>query len=328
MRHQLLLIRLLALVALAVSAAQFADSLTAAGAFCSFEGDCEAVTTSVYGNPLGVPLPAIGVIGFATLFALSLSRGRAFDLVRPLAVVAGLVGVALLVIQFAVLRRVCPVCLVVDVCAVGLAVAVMVKKPEAAVPSRSGLVGWIAVALVAVIAPLAWSVSELPPPVPAEVMAHWRPGEVTVVVVTDFDCPSCQRADTVLKEVLARHPVRFVRIPTPLPFNPESRPAARAYLAAVRQGKGEEMAAALYESRSRSPKRCRELASQLGLNMAEYDRAVDSQETEIELNTNVAWATKAGTGVPLTWVQKQLLRGVPSAEALETALRRAKPFQP
>ena len=55
MRYQLFAIRSLALVALVVSAAQLADTLTAAGAFCPFEGDCEAVTTSAYGRPLGVP---------------------------------------------------------------------------------------------------------------------------------------------------------------------------------------------------------------------------------------------------------------------------------
>jgi uncharacterized membrane protein/predicted DsbA family dithiol-disulfide isomerase len=326
MRHQLFVIRLLTLVALAVSAAQFADTLTAAGAFCSFEGDCEAVTTSAYGKPLGVPLPAIGLVGFGILFGLSLARGSAFDLVRPLAVVAGLVGVALLVIQFAVLRRVCPLCLVVDACAVGLAVAVLVKKPEAVVPSRARLVGWVAAALGVVVVPLAWSVSELPPPTPAEVRAHWQPGTVTVVVVTDFDCPSCRQADAVLAEVLPRHPaVRLVRIPAPSPHHEQARPAARAYVAARHQGKGGEMAAALYAADSRAPKRCRELAAKLGLDMAEYDRVVATPGTDKELSANLEWAMQVGTGVPMIWVQRQRLRGVPTAAQLEAAIRRARP---
>src|SRR5437870_12606011 len=80
MRYQLLAVRVLSLVAVAVSAAQLADSLTKAGTFCPFEGDCEAVTASAYGNPLGVPLPVVGVFGFATLFALTLTRGRAVGL--------------------------------------------------------------------------------------------------------------------------------------------------------------------------------------------------------------------------------------------------------
>ena len=43
---------------------QLADHISEAGAFCEFGDTCDQVTTSAYGNPLGVPLPVVGLTGF------------------------------------------------------------------------------------------------------------------------------------------------------------------------------------------------------------------------------------------------------------------------
>ena len=50
-------------------------------------------------------------------------------LVQAFALAAGLVGVSLLVIQLAVLHKVCPLCLIVDLSAIGMATAAAGRLP-------------------------------------------------------------------------------------------------------------------------------------------------------------------------------------------------------
>src|SRR4051794_8833191 len=122
------LFRLFAVVALAASSASLADQTMNDATFCSFESGCEAVTSSVYGKPLGIPLPIFGLAGFAAILGLTLvNRDSAGRIARWLAIAGAAVGISLIVVQFAVLERLCPLCLVADVCAIGL--GVLAVKP-------------------------------------------------------------------------------------------------------------------------------------------------------------------------------------------------------
>jgi predicted DsbA family dithiol-disulfide isomerase len=161
-------------------------------------------------------------------------------------------------------------------------------------------------------------------PIPDQVREQWMPGRVTLVEVTDFDCPQCQRTDAILKRVLPRHQLRVIRLVAPMPAHENAWPAARAYLAAKRQSKGDEMADALFAAKSRSAKECRRIAADLGLDLDEFDRALSDPATGTELRATVEWAKNAGTGLPLIWIQDQFLQGVPTAEDLEAAIARAE----
>ncbi|HEV3440455.1 MAG TPA: vitamin K epoxide reductase family protein [Gemmata sp.] len=327
MRFRLLLVRFLILFALAVSAGQLADHISGAGAFCEFGDTCDQVTTSAYGKPLGVPLPAVGLIGFGLLFALTLVPTRwAVRLIRLLGVLAGAIGIGLLVIQFTILHKVCPLCLLVDSASIGVAVVAAIGLPEPLALSRFRLLGWILVAAITVLVPVCWTGVIMPDPVPDQVQKYWVVGEITIVDVTDFECPHCRQADAVLRDVLSRHKVRFVRLVAPMPLHENGPPAARAYIAARQLGKGEEMAAALYAADSRTSARCRELAAKLGLNLSEYDRVLDDSATDAEYHATVTWVRNSGSGLPLIWVQNQLISGVPTVERLEDAIRKAKPL--
>jgi uncharacterized membrane protein/protein-disulfide isomerase len=324
MQFLVIALRLVVLFALGTSAALLADQVSGAGAFCRAGGDCEDLAASEYGRPLGVPLSAVGVGGFAVLFVLTLLPGRrAWWAVRALALAAGAAGVALLVIQFAVLHRVCPLCVAVDVSGVVTAALALLAVPVP--PSRVGLLVWIVAGALAVVVPVCWSALQQPEPIPEEFKKYWVPGRVTVIEMTDFECPYCRKADAVLQEARARHDFHFVRLVVPLDRHEHAKPAARAYLAAVRQGKGEQMAAALYAAESRAADRCRLLAGELGLNLAEYDKAVEDPAIDAELYKNAAWSRKLGDTIPLTMVQDQLIRGVPKPEALDEAIRNARP---
>jgi protein-disulfide isomerase len=187
---------------------------------------------------------------------------------------------------------------------------------------------WFGVAIVMMSAPLLWAVwkREIPASqiaVPDEVKAFWVDGRITVVEVTDFDCPHCARADRVLKEALRDATnIHFVRLAAPMPNHANARPAARAYVAAQQQGKGDEMATALYAAESRSADACREIAERLGLTMADYDRVVADRNTDAKLDATIAWARRAGS-LPLICIQDRGFARVPTADEIRDALRAA-----
>ncbi len=273
MRLRLLLVRLLALFALAVCAGQLADQLTQAGAFCDFGDTCEQVTSSVYGKPFGIPLPVFGLVGFGLLFAFSLVPKRwAMQLVRVLALLGGAIGIGLLVIQFAVLHKVCTLCFLVDSTAIILALIATIGSLEPSTHSKFRLLAWIMAAPVVVFIPICWTAAMLPDSAPEEVQKLWVRGEITIVEVTDFECPHCQKTDAVLKEVLKHHNnIHVERMVAPMPSHEHGRDAARAFIAARKQGKGDEMAKELYVAGSRTKEKCREIAEKLGLNLDDYD---------------------------------------------------------
>ena len=321
-------LRLLALIGLGVSSALLADHLLGAGTFCKFDDPCATVAASPYGDVFGVPLAAVGVAGFALLLGLSLIPKRwAANAVRFAAVGAGLAGAALLVVQVAVLGQLCPYCVVVDGIAVLLAIVALVRRDSELRPRWPWVQGfaWTWAALAAGLGPLLWAVAHQPAVAPPEVRAHWVAGRVNVVQVTDFECPACKHAHAQLRDTLRRPGIHFVRIVVPMPFHENARAAGRAYLAAARQGKGEEMADALYTSPKPNPDACRVIAARLGLDLAAYDRAVEDPNVDAELTANAKWVRATDLGTPFFWVQDRLITGVPSADVLSAAINAARP---
>jgi uncharacterized membrane protein len=329
------IVRSVLLFSIVSSAAVLADDVFDTRPFCGFESDCQAVTGTEFGRPLGVPLSAVGLAGFVVLFTLTLFPGaRSFALVAPLAVAAGCVGIGLIGVQAFVLERFCPLCLLVDGTAAAAAVLALrgrVWREAGSNPSRRAQAGWAALALSAAGGPflLGWARGDPEePPVPPQVAAHWVEGAVALVEVTDFECPACRRAEPVLTEFRREHPeLRFVRLVAPIPTHANARPAGRAFLAARAQGRGEEMAVLLMAADSRAPDHCRQLAARLGLNLVEYDRAVSAPATDAELNETAAWVRTAGTGLPLVWVQGVRIQGIPTPELLARALNRVRSDQ-
>jgi uncharacterized membrane protein/predicted DsbA family dithiol-disulfide isomerase len=329
MRVPLFPLRCALLVALAGSAVSLADDSFHTRPFCGFDSGCDAVTGTVYGRPFGVPLAAVGLVGFGALFALTLfPAARAFALVGPGAVLAGLGGLGLIGIQAFVLGQLCPVCLCVDAAAVaaaGLAVRGRVWRGGGAEVSWPVRGAWLAGAAVAAGAPfgLGLLVVDPNPPPPDQVREHWVEGAVTMVELSDFDCPACQVAEPRIAAFRQKHPeVRFVRLVAPMPSHANALPAGRAYLAARAQGKGDEMATRLFAADTRTPERCRQIAAELGLDMTAYGRVVNDPATDAELNATLAWARDAAAKLPQVWIQEQGFPGAPSAGDLEAALAR------
>src|SRR5262245_65692262 len=107
--------RISCLVALAAAGAATAEHLQPARRFCPLAKACKAAAESALGSVMGIPTSVIGLLGFAGLLGATLLHPRrARKVARPMAAVAAVVALVLVVYQFVALESPCPLCLVAD----------------------------------------------------------------------------------------------------------------------------------------------------------------------------------------------------------------------
>ncbi len=109
---------------------------------------------------------------------------------------------------------------------------------------------------------------------------------VTVVEFVDMECPACRAAQPALDATLAAHgaQVRFVVKMYPIPMHPHAEAAARAALAAERQGKFREMEHAMLEGQQHlEPKDIEGYARKLGLDLARFRADVSSRDVAAKM---------------------------------------------
>ncbi|HEX6272576.1 MAG TPA: vitamin K epoxide reductase family protein, partial [Polyangiaceae bacterium] len=112
------LLRLALLLALAASAALTIDYLSTNPAFCAGAGGCRDVRRSGFSYLGPVPLPAFGLLAFASVLSLSLGSPALRRAANWLAVLGAVLGGALIVVQALVVRAFCWLCMVADVSAI------------------------------------------------------------------------------------------------------------------------------------------------------------------------------------------------------------------
>jgi protein-disulfide isomerase/uncharacterized membrane protein len=331
---RLLLIRLLALAALAVSAALLVDSFLPASRLCGWESSCREVVGSAFGRIAGVPLSAIGLVGFATLFGLSFASGRSVRRgFRVLALLGGVGGLVLIAIQACILQRFCPYCLAADGAALGIAVLAIGYRDSQPLPS-SALLERALWSGAAILVPLLGGLlvfdgtadSATAGPVPAEVSAHWVPGKVTIVECFDFECRHCRRMHGILVQVLREQGdrIRHVRIPVAKPEEPGARHAARAYRCAEKQGKGAEMAEALFRAGRLDAEVCAKIAGALGLSLPTYRADLADPALDEQMEADLKWLKAAAPeGLPAIWVQDRRFSGDQKPATLRRAMQAA-----
>ena len=104
---------------------------------------------------------------------------------------------------------------------------------------------------------------------------------VTIVSFIDLQCPYSARFYGPLQEALKAYPeqVRFILKNYPLDFHPQAVPAAKAALAALEQGKYYEMISLILENqRELSEAKYKELAQQLNLDMAQFEKDLKEKD--------------------------------------------------
>jgi len=190
-------------------------------------------------------------------------------------------------------------------------------------------------ALAFVGLPLAARADPAAPPVPRA--AAWpadlptdgdAAAPVTIVVASEFQCPFCARIAPTLRDVQARFPgkVRIAFAQFPLPFHREAEPAAKAALAAHRQGAFWPFHDALFAAQHRlGTDRYHEIAGELGLDQARFDADRAGAAVQASVARQQAALAAAGvTGTPTCFVNGARISGAqpvdPFVQAVEAAI--------
>jgi protein-disulfide isomerase len=149
---------------------------------------------------------------------------------------------------------------------------------------------------------------------------------VTIVEFSDFQCPYCQRATPVLKEIEARYPkdVRIVYRHLPLDsLHPRARPSAEAAACAADGNKFWEFHDQLFaNSRALGDEDLRKYAATVGLDAASFDECVRTRKYAAAVEEDVQEARRIGvTGTPAFVVNGIVMYGLQSADSLDAVIR-------
>ena len=324
-------LRLAALGALFFSAAAAVDLVLDAPAFCGVGGGCDAVKNSSVGQMLGQYLPGFGLFAFSAVFwgtLVPLAQVRKLTLLATL--LGGVFGIGFIAAQWISAGTFCQLCVAADAFAILAALfAVVALRGGQMFVTTWPWNAWAAMFVIAVGLPVAYGVAR-PVPMPHYVKARLTPDAVDVIEVSDFECPYCRALHGVLGPLLTEFKgrIRFERLTFPLPGHRHAVIAARSYVCAKVQGKGEQMADFLFTESDLSVEAIEKHADAIGLDRALFNGCRKSAGT---LNgimaVHHAVAKQGIRGVPVVWIEGRRIAGfdknkgdAPYRQALTEAL--------
>jgi protein-disulfide isomerase len=136
---------------------------------------------------------------------------------------------------------------------------------------------------------------------------------VTIVEFSDFQCPFCQRAEPTIQKILETYKgeVKLVWRNQPLSFHPNAMPAAKAAMAAHKQGKFWQMHEQMFQHQNElSEAKYEEWAKQIRLDLARWRKDKDSPELAAAIAADAKYATQVGAdGTPAFFINGRLLSG-------------------
>jgi protein-disulfide isomerase len=136
---------------------------------------------------------------------------------------------------------------------------------------------------------------------------------VTIVEFTDYQCPYCHRAQTVIDDVLSRYPgkVRLVHLDFPLDGHPGATPAARAARCAGEQGKFWEYHRSLMTAPGAlDDADLKSRAASLHLSASSFGRCLSSDRHDAAIQASLEEGESLGvTGTPAYFVNGRMLSG-------------------
>jgi len=319
-------------LALAVSAALLVDYVSRTPTFCGVGSGCALVRSSGYGYfsafGLNLPMPVFGMLAFALLLGCTLTRGLV-RFVPWIAALGGLLGLGLFGLQWFAIGHLCSLCVSVDALSVVAALCgILYLRGQQAESEEFGLRrgAWPLLAVLALLAPLAWPQLRPSAPVPAGVHKLYLPGKINVVEFADYECPYCRLLHPVLQAVIDSYPgkVNFQRLNLPLKSHEFAQGAARAQVCAREQGKGDALADRLFSADDLQPAKNRELAKELGVELAAYDRCISSGAADKIIEAESKILLDDGLqGLPTTYVGAKTLLGAQPEEVFRDAFERA-----
>ena len=140
-----------------------------------------------------------------------------------------------------------------------------------------------------------------------------KDAKVTITEFSDYQCPFCSQANTLIQDVLKAYPkeVRLVYKQFPLTsIHPNAMPAAKAALAAGKQGKYWEMHEILFKNqRQLGADQLKDYAKQIGLNVDQWEKDMESPDVQNQIMTEMREAQTADVrGTPTIFVNGKRLQ--------------------
>ena len=155
---------------------------------------------------------------------------------------------------------------------------------------------------------------------------------VTVIEVSDFQCPYCKRVTPTLTQVAKKYgdDVRFAFKHNALPFHNRAKPAARASECAGEQGKFWEMHDVLFENqRQLEDSNFEEYAKKVGVNVAKWKSCYTSNKFDKRIDADQKLANSLGArGTPAFFINGRFLSGAQPLQSftalIDEELKKAK----
>ncbi len=137
--------------------------------------------------------------------------------------------------------------------------------------------------------------------------------KVTIIEFSDFECPFCQRGASVMDQVLKAYPndVKLSFKNMPLSFHQHAAGAAKAALAAGKQGKFWEMHDILFKNQQKlDPESLITHAQTLGLNVEQFKTDLASSEISAQVEADQSLGQQVGVnGTPGFFINGVLVSG-------------------
>lgn len=146
---------------------------------------------------------------------------------------------------------------------------------------------------------------------------------VTIVEFSDFQCPYCKQASSIVKRVLETYgnSVRLVFKQMPLSIHPDAFKAAQASVCANEQGRFWEFHDLLFGSNDLSVEMLKKYALTLHLRMNDFESCLNSEGSSAAVRQDMQEAIRADVqGTPTFFVNGRILRGMRAAEDLKSLI--------
>jgi protein-disulfide isomerase len=137
--------------------------------------------------------------------------------------------------------------------------------------------------------------------------------KVTIVAVSDFQCPFCKKVEPTLQQILQTYPndVRIAYKHMPLDFHAKAPEAHAAAEAAHQQGKFWEMHDKIFENQAElSREKYEAYALELGLDVDRFKKDMASLDVKQRIDGDKAEVQKLGVmGTPAFFINGRYLSG-------------------
>jgi protein-disulfide isomerase len=147
---------------------------------------------------------------------------------------------------------------------------------------------------------------------------------VTIVEFSDFQCPFCSRVNPTIKQITETYgkDVGIAFVNQPLSFHDKARGAAKAFLAASKQGKAWEMHDKMFANQQAlAPADLEKYAGEVGLNVARFKKDLDDPATDKMVADDQALAGSVGAdGTPTFFLNGREISGAQPFDAFKTII--------